>query len=1013
MSTSVSRARQQQNSRYQTRPGTPIPGENTEPRKKTWLSTASQRLRMNSLNPKTEPSESGRPRISSPIGPSPHLYTARPSGLNAGQELESPQSPSRATVHTPSSIPRLLHTPATPKSPTDKPLPSLPVATVVSRSPIIRRSLIDATEKPLRRSLSPQPGSDYEEDWPALSPERSSSRADQVQERKMVKPSLGESVIEGMRHLKISVDSSQARSEADESRMSKKPVPNDLTDSTADGKENRQPDEVSINGCPNPPITQPGRIPRKALPPVRQTRTSEMRLRMSKAGTSSSPRSSPVLKSRLNGLHEPGPVRSRSKGRHTATPRGSPYMIPSKSSTDTRLPHDTTTGSNKRRFRPSTGSSPDSEEPPRKTEVISYKDSSRLGPDGNRLTSIPFPSRLLRHITRQEDDTAQVFFREPSGQRKASAPATLAPEEADVGTDANKSAMSLVSANNSQQSQNLASELQQESSLLSFSDMMATMPPIEDGVASDSEDFMKSVRGYDELGGFKIKKLRSKGKEGATLRISDSAHRLLSEDFDDEENDEQVARKSASKRSSIADIRHPSVLKNKLQRSGSVIKNRLELTRSFTERSLAKLSGVTESVDPTSENWQAQEVAGDHHQTPREYSSSAPDVTMSDAVRDESYEGLSKQVTHPEVPSGPNTPISIDQGDWPLKDFQGLAPTITARGNEVMKEVTTWKPPPEWAVREASTSTKTCESLDTSNLAVPYNSFVSELPTPFQQAAVDATTSEDAGPALEPPSTDPTPQYPPRTSSLLSVSRYGARTDVRQLFLSQESNEQSRATGYRQRSSGQASSRLPQPIHTKTVSESFRNLETKFDTVKPAEPEPPQRKSGKKAISTVRGLFHKKSHGSFRARLRRIGGDHKSSTTATPTLSRPNMRKRAIANIRTNCNIARDDDPKSSSGQSSPTFETSALEFGEIRAATETAVRLLEMARDEGPGQKQNQLVEVRYMVTHLQNVLTDYSLARLLFMSSMLQETQRKHSSKPRWRLRRLRSMLWSVRRL
>ena len=829
----------------------------------------------------------------------------------------------------------------------------------------------------------------------------------------MLKPSLGESVIEGMRHLNIGNESTEPKNYSHESQMSKKPLPNGMHHHEAGGKENQPPDGVSKAPSPSP-MTQSARIPRKALPPVRQTRTSEMRLRMSNAGMNSSPRLSPALKHVQNGLHEPGPVRSRSKGRHTATPRGSPYMIPGRSGTDTDLPHDPATGSNKRRFRPSTGSSPDSEEPPRKTEVLSYKFSSCRGPDDNRLTSIPFPSRLLRQLPKEEDEAAPVFVRDPDGQRKASLPAAVDPDNGDIDTDANKSAMSLVSAHTSLQSQNLASELQQESSLLSFSDMMATMPPIEDKLDSDSEESVKSVRGYDAEGGFKIKKLRSKGKNGATLRISDSADRLLSEPFDDQGTCEQVPRKSASKRSSIADMRHPSVIKTKLRRSSSIIKTRLELTRSFTERSLAKLSGVAESDGPPSQNWQTQEVATHNIETMREYSSSTPDVAIQDPARDERDEReSSKTAAHPEVQSAPDTPTSANQGDWPLKDFQALAPTTTALANENTNGATTWKPPPEWAVREASTSTKTYQSSSAPDLAVPCNSSVSELPMPFQQAAVDSVMSEDDSPAREAPSTSGGPTYPPRTSSRLSVSRYGARTDVRNLFLSQEPDVQYRATGYRQRSDGQTASRLPQPIHTKTVSESFQNLENKFDAVKPAEPGMPQMKSGKKAISTVRGLFHKNSHGSFRARLRRLGGDHKSPSTATPTPAQTNMRKRAIANIRTTVNIAKDDDPKSANGQSSPTFDPSALEYGEIRAATETALRLLEMARDEGPGRKQNQLVEVRYTITHPQIVLTKSSLAKLLSMSSILHETQRKHSSKPRWRLRRLRSTLCSVRKL
>ena len=573
----------------------------------------------------------------------------------------------------------------------------------------------------------------------------------------MVKPSLGESVIEGMRHLNIGNNSTEAQAYADGSQISKKPFPNGMHHHEAGAKENQAPDGVLTTASPSH-MTQSARIPRKALPPVRQTRTSEMRLRMSNAGMNSSPKSSPASKYMQNGLHEPGPVRSRSKGRHTATPRGSPYMIPSRSGTDTDLPHDSATGSNKRRFRPSIGSSPDSEEPPRKTEVISYRNGTSRGPDGNRLTSIPFPSRLLRQLPKEEDDAAPVFVREPSAQRKASVPAAFDPADGDIDTDANKSAMSLISANTNLHSRNLAGELQQDSSLLSFSDMMATMPPIEDKLDSDSEESIKSIRGYDAEGGFKIRKLRSKGRNGATLRISDSADRLLSGALDDQEVYDQTTRKSASKRSSIADMRHPSVIKTKLRRSSSIIKNRLELTRSFTERSLAKLSGVAESDDPSSQHGQTQQVANHDIETTRQYSSSAPDVAMPDAARDERDEGeSSKAAARSELQSAPDTPTSVNQGDWPLKDFQSLAPTTTAPGNDDTNGATTWRPPPEWAVRETSTSTKTYQSSSAPDLAVPCNSSVSELPTPFQQAVVDSMMPEDDSPALEGPSTTDVP----------------------------------------------------------------------------------------------------------------------------------------------------------------------------------------------------------------------------------------------------------------
>jgi hypothetical protein len=61
---------------------------------------------------------------------------------------------------------------ATSSTPLDKPLPSLPVATVKGDSPKNRRSLIDAQEKPLRISISPVSGVVETIDWAPLSPDK-------------------------------------------------------------------------------------------------------------------------------------------------------------------------------------------------------------------------------------------------------------------------------------------------------------------------------------------------------------------------------------------------------------------------------------------------------------------------------------------------------------------------------------------------------------------------------------------------------------------------------------------------------------------------------------------------------------------------------------------------------------------------------------------------------------------------------------------------------------------------
>ena len=96
-----------------------------------------------------------------------HRYTPVGRTAQPGHETETAAAPRPPPkVHVVRSSPERKH------SSPDKPLPSLPVATVDHRSPVVRRSLIDASEKSLRRSLSPSPGLNELEEWPAISPSR-------------------------------------------------------------------------------------------------------------------------------------------------------------------------------------------------------------------------------------------------------------------------------------------------------------------------------------------------------------------------------------------------------------------------------------------------------------------------------------------------------------------------------------------------------------------------------------------------------------------------------------------------------------------------------------------------------------------------------------------------------------------------------------------------------------------------------------------------------------------------
>ena len=130
----------------------------------------------------TRPTSRSNSRPSTPS--STDVFASRGKGflMNAGRRLglnntkitRKTPSPNDEVSPTPPKDTGTTQQPTSKQSSPDKPLPSLPVATVHHRSPVVRRSLIDAKEKPLRRSLSPS-NSDEKDEWPALQPSRTAS----------------------------------------------------------------------------------------------------------------------------------------------------------------------------------------------------------------------------------------------------------------------------------------------------------------------------------------------------------------------------------------------------------------------------------------------------------------------------------------------------------------------------------------------------------------------------------------------------------------------------------------------------------------------------------------------------------------------------------------------------------------------------------------------------------------------------------------------------------------------
>lgn len=245
----------------------------------------------------------------------------------------------------PASEPATAETSSRCISPLDKPLPSLPIATVDTKSPLkVRRSLIDATEKPLRKSLSPH----VVEEWPALSPQKLTPASAPIEHSKDVKVSLGESIIERVKKLNISDEKSSKRITS-EMKEQASDTNTDEDDGTA--KSGRKPVQLRDSVDAQSPVAKIARgIPiavNSNLPGPRYIQVSDMRKRLS-----STPLTSPrQIKSKTNDTQaasdpehfivgrgrlvdhpgpgrRPGPIRIRSQSRHRVTEEGSPYVIP-------------------------------------------------------------------------------------------------------------------------------------------------------------------------------------------------------------------------------------------------------------------------------------------------------------------------------------------------------------------------------------------------------------------------------------------------------------------------------------------------------------------------------------------------------------------------------------------------------------------------------------------------------------------------------------------------------------
>lgn len=281
-------------------------------------------------------------------------------------------SPSRQREHT--ALPGVQDDVPHPQhktSPSEKPLPSLPVATIRPTSPIVRRSLIDASERPLRKSLSSSPGTDVSEEWPAIQPSRPIS-LDTV--RRLAQTNSADSTTTGMGQEQRQESLVKAQPSLKEKMECDKPIKagdkgpiasasarlraglgaaNELDTVLAKNEEpategsetqiSAVVQDVSISATVVQCRAHSQRVPPDWRP--RQTKTSMMRARLS-SGSSNMPERENKYDGQAASLHQssptvdpptasdgsipkrlsiPGPVRSRSRSRRAVPTRNNPY----------------------------------------------------------------------------------------------------------------------------------------------------------------------------------------------------------------------------------------------------------------------------------------------------------------------------------------------------------------------------------------------------------------------------------------------------------------------------------------------------------------------------------------------------------------------------------------------------------------------------------------------------------------------------------------------------------------
>ncbi|OQV04437.1 hypothetical protein CLAIMM_09320 [Cladophialophora immunda] len=767
---------------------------------------------------------------------------------------------SRSPVPAPLSHPR--H-----QSPPDKPLPSLPIATVKSNSPV-RRSLIDCTERPLRRSLTPPGGgAAHQEDWPAIEPTKADTTPSVISQSQ-VKTSLSESLYRGMRALDLHDHEEKIVQVKHDDNLNENVATTGEPEPKSDASDVREINStVTVDDSTRPLSSSQLPRPRESLlqslsrhvdsPVTRQTKTSALRLHQVKAlggsigkkvessGHISSQRDSSVSRSKQS--FPGGPVRTNSRGRYGVTGRGSPYTIPSRSkSTGKTVSRDETSISRGVPRSPATDQGFD---------LVLYGATAQQSSSPRlkyRKSSLPLPTRLTRQPQGETDE----------GSERDKSPSepfmSLVVNKQPVGGDLASHALENFASNGVHGSSNPSeTTTNDKAKLLNVKEMLSTTATRDDEsfVDSDGESGV-SIHGYDAFGGYRIRRVRNGSKMGPTLRITDSASRVLLGKGDNNLLDNSSPRLALRHKGSAPDIGSPRIAKDQVRRSSAIFGRPMSLVKNLTERSLSQHKDADQD--------ETRNLIGEESSVDTIVRAELPDNSIdSEKARmvDSNTNGSATEAAKKGTSVNQTTPTST-QSDWPCKDFANFrthtdsaaatteqkVPTPSSAAEVVVKK----RPTPRSLSRPPTIVLRTAPSKETA----PFLFQDLEQEQAKQEKLVNdlAKATYDAAPtASDPKATTP---FPPRTSSRKPkpppiIVSPPERNLPSVSFLAQRAPK---AYAVNQ-------DNIKKPRNVKTFSQSIspRTDSVKGRKISRVLAHSPSSSSKKKVISNIRGLFHKRS----------------------------------------------------------------------------------------------------------------------------------------------------------